>query len=87
MLKHYNIQNEATLILTMTLRGGMAKKGCRKTVSKEEKVFTLRTRVEYLTRSASADAIHIVRSITMNENFIKDRSEERSCREREYGDV
>ena len=71
-ISDYDIQKDSTLHLTMTLRGGMAKKGCRKTVSKEEKVFTLRTRVEDLTRSASADAMNIVRSITMNKNFIKD---------------
>jgi len=53
-------------------RGGMPKKGCRKTVPKDEKVFTLRTRVEYLTRTATAEAMNIVRSVTARESFIKD---------------
>ena len=48
----------------------MPKKGIKK-ISKDEKVFTLRTRVEYITRDATPDAMNIARGITMQENFIQ----------------
>ena len=52
------------------LRGGMPKKGIKK-IPKDEKVFTLRTRVEYITRDPTPDAMHIVRGITLQDTFIQ----------------
>ena len=52
----------------------MPKKGIKK-ISKDEKVFTLRTRVEYITRDAAHEVMNIVKDIVSQENFIQNTLE------------
>ena len=66
--------NDITFQLQFTNQGGMPKKGIKK-ISKDEKVFTLRSRVEYITRDASSDVMNIVMGITRQENFIQNTIE------------
>jgi len=63
-----------TFQLQFMNQGGMPKKGIKK-ITKDEKVFTLRSRVEYITRDASSDVMNIVRAITSQENFIQNTIE------------
>ena len=62
--------NDITFQLQFMNQGGMPKKGVKK-ISKDEKVFTLRTRVEYITKDAAHDVMNIVKGIVSQENFIQ----------------
>ena len=67
-LSTYNIQKEDTLHLVLRVRGG-AKKGMKK-VTKQEKTFTLRAKIQYASQNITQESATVVRQITDSQNFI-----------------